>query len=122
MKMNVLIIRIFSPILAIILSASAVFSQTRTAVTDGPWSSPATWGGASVPTSANAVVINNGVDVTVSSVNAACSSITFGSASGSITVNTGLTLSVTNTILLKNTSNASTSASLGGAGSINCAS
>ena len=110
-----------SVVLLMVLTVSLANAQTRTATVDGPWNSVTTWGGASVPTSANDVFISTGVDVTVSTP-ASCASIRFNGTTGSITVNNGLTLSVTGNILLANSATASSSASLDGLGTINCAS
>jgi len=49
---------------------------TRTASVSGVWSSTATWGGSAVPTSADAVIINSAVTVTIDIANAQCLSLT----------------------------------------------
>lgn len=108
-------------VFALFLAVSQVQAQTRTASVTGPWSSTTTWGGASVPTSVNDVVVNNGITVTVD-VAADCNSITFGSASGTVTVNSGITLNVVTGITLQNAVTGNRAASLAGSGTINCAS
>ncbi|MEI9807857.1 MAG: T9SS type A sorting domain-containing protein [Bacteroidota bacterium] len=108
--------------LLMLLAAISVNAQTRTATASGNWNSTTTWGGASAPTSANEVVINNGVTVTVNVAAAACNSVTFRSASGTLTVSSGMTLTVTAGITLENTAGGNTAATLAGAGTINCAS
>ena len=57
-----------------LLATSSVMAQ-RTASVSGPWSSTATWGGLSVPTSTDAVTINNNIAVTID-VAAQCASLT----------------------------------------------
>lgn len=121
MTKNLLNLKSFTLSLVLILASFVVKAQTRTAVADGNWNSVATWGGASVPTSANDVVINDGVDVTVSSA-AFCNTIVFGSASGSLTVNSGFTLAVTGVLDLWSSATIATAASIAGAGTITCAS
>lgn len=102
-------------------------AQTRTATTDGPWNSTTTWGGQSIPTSANAVVINPGVDVTLATgANAECSSLTFASSASTtastISVSSGFTLTVTGAITLNNAAANSRSASISGAGTVSAGS
>lgn len=60
----------------VVLSSTAALAQLRTASVTGNWSNPATWGGQSVPTAINDVVINNGVIVTVDIPNAECANLT----------------------------------------------
>ncbi len=81
--------------LGLMLTASIVNAQTRTASATGLWSNTATWGGLSVPTSVNDVIINNGVIVTVGAASA-CKSIVIntGNTPAGITVNTGQSLTV----------------------------
>lgn len=77
---------------------SQLAAQTRTATVSGNWNSTATWGGQSVPTSANAVVINPGVNVIVN-VNAACATLNILNnnwQNNSLTINSGITLTVGN--------------------------
>lgn len=60
----------------------------RTASQTGDWNNTATWGGAAVPTSTEAVTINAGVTVTVpSGVAAQCSAMTFTTGSGASSIN-----------------------------------
>ncbi len=121
MKKCLPFLKVFTILVAFVLTGSIVNAQTRTASVSGNWNNIATWGGASVPTSANDVVINNGITVTVN-VAAQCNSMTFGSTSGTVTVNSGITLDVTNGVTLQNSLTSNTAAALAGAGSINCAS
>ncbi|MBI3139351.1 MAG: T9SS type A sorting domain-containing protein [Sphingobacteriales bacterium] len=107
---------------ALFLATAMTNAQTRTASVTGNWNNTATWGGASVPTSANDVVVNNGITVTVDIVSAACNTVTFSSASGTISVSTGNTLAVTGAITLQNAAGANRAAALTGAGTITCAS
>jgi hypothetical protein len=92
----------------------------RTASVSGNWSSTATWGGNPVPTSTDAVIINSGIAVTVD-VNAFCTSITFSgtSATGStLTVNNGVTLTMSGNITLNGAAGNNTAATISGVGSI----
>jgi hypothetical protein len=85
--------------LASLSAAGQAWGQTRTATVSGNWSNTATWGGASVPTAANDVTINDGITVTVD-VPVAANSITFagGGTNGGITVSGSNSLTVTNAI------------------------
>lgn len=107
-----------------LLSLHLVVAQTRTATASGNWNSTATWGGQSVPTSANAVVINNGVVVTVTA-NAAAASIDFAVGTNTntgITVSNGQTLSVTGAITLRSANNNPVTRFISGAGTVNAGS
>jgi autotransporter-associated beta strand protein len=57
-----------------LLFVANTFAQ-RTASTSGNWNNTATWGGNPVPTSADAVIIRDGVTLTVNVTNAACASM-----------------------------------------------
>jgi len=109
-------------VLALALSLTAE-GATRTASVTGNWSNTGTWGGAAVPTSADAVVINAGITVTVDIAAAAASVVV-----NSTTSNNGITLSGTNTldvtgaITMNAPSSNSTSAINVGAGSLSAAS
>ena len=70
-------LRIFIIQLGLILTASTLNAQTRTATVSGNWDNIATWGGASFPVAGNDVIINPGVTVTVNIASAACNSISF---------------------------------------------
>ncbi len=123
MKKNLQISRKIALALVLLVTATVVNAQTRTASVDGPWNNTTTWGGQSVPTAAMDVVISNGIDVTLATgSNAVCKSITFGSANGSINVSSGFSLTVSDEILLQNQANANTAASLAGTGVISCSS
>jgi hypothetical protein len=114
-------LKIFTILSALILTAAMVNAQTRTASVNGNWNNTATWGGASVPDSDNDVVINNGITVTVTA-DADALSVTFRSASGTLSVSSGMTLTVATSITLENIVTGNTGATLAGAGTINCAS
>jgi hypothetical protein len=68
----------------------------RTASVSGNWNNTATWGGAAVPTSADAVTINSGITVTVDIAGAQCASLTF----AAINANSVLTISGTNSLAI----------------------
>ncbi|MEI6049805.1 MAG: hypothetical protein WCS03_12950, partial [Bacteroidota bacterium] len=83
--------------ISLLLSASLIKAQ-RTASVTGNWSSTATWGGLSVPSSTDGVLINSGIVVTVD-VNATCYSLTFATNTSTVStaglvVNTDFTLTV----------------------------
>ena len=65
-----------------LLFVANTFAQ-RTASTSGNWNNTATWGGSSVPTSTDAVIIRNGVTLTVNVTNAACASMQINSGGNS---------------------------------------
>jgi fibronectin-binding autotransporter adhesin len=77
----------------LLISGQIVQGATRTASVTGNWSSTTTWGGSAVPTSADAVVINSGVTVTVDGA-AVCASVTINAASAT----NGITISGTNSL------------------------
>src|SRR5258705_7873809 len=117
-------LKVFTIMLVFVLAASMVKAQTRTASASGLWNNTATWGGASVPTSANDVVINNGVTVTVNVV-ATCASITFGATdqTGGITISGTNSLTVTNGVTIGDLTDNSSGITIAvGAGSFSCAS
>lgn len=115
-------------VLMLLFTATVANAQTRTASQDGPWNVTTTWGGQTIPTSANDVVINPGVDVTLASgANAECNSITFTTSGTSTTASTlsisaGFSVTVTNAITINNAAGNNRSATISGAGSISAAS
>lgn len=72
--LRMLIVLLTMIVLIVVLSATAL-SATRTASVSGNWNATATWGGSAVPTAADAVIINNGITVTVTAA-ATCLSVT----------------------------------------------
>ena len=66
-----------------LLFVANTFAQ-RTARVSGNWNNTATWGGNSVPTSTDAVIIKDGVTLTVNVTNAACASMQINSGGNSI--------------------------------------
>jgi len=94
--------RLFTPqflskkILLIIFSLMvclSTYGANRTASVSGNWNATATWGGAAVPVAGDAVFINSGRTVTVTS-DAACASLTIYAAG----TNNGITISGTNSL------------------------
>ena len=83
-----------------------VFGQ-RTATTSGNWNSTTTWGGQSVPTASDDVIINNGVTVTVNVNNAVAASLRLGSGNGigALAFNANSVLTVSGTVTLGNSGN-----------------
>jgi len=75
-------------LVAMILGQSPAWAATRTASVNGNWNNTATWGGSSVPGSADSVTINAGIAVTVPSGYAAqCTTINFTTSSGASSIN-----------------------------------
>jgi hypothetical protein len=114
---------ILLPFLLVIVSAAN--AQTRTATVSGNWNSATTWGGAAPPTSANAVIINDGVNVTVDVASAACASLTManGIVSNTLTISGTNSLSVTGAVTMGiGTEDDITRTVSVGAGSLSCAS
>src|SRR5262245_37017276 len=108
-----------------VLLVSSIANAQRTASVSGNWNNTATWGGAAVPTSADDVVINNGITVTVDIANAQCNSITFGAtnATGGITISGTNSLAVTNGITIGDLTDNSSGITINvNGGSLSCAS
>jgi hypothetical protein len=126
MKKNLQIGKKIALALILLVTATVTNAQTRTASVTGNWNATATWGGASVPTSANDVVINAGVTVTVN-VAAAANSITYngGATANVITISGTNSLAVTGAITMNGTTavtgNQATLLTIG-SGSVSCAS
>ncbi len=124
MKKNLQIGRKIALAIVLMITVTMLNAQTRTASADGPWNSSTTWGGQPVPTSANDVVINPGVDVTLASgANAQCNSMTFttsgtNTTASTLSISSGFTVSVTGAITLNNAAGNSRSASITGAGTV----
>ena len=65
-------------LVAILVGTIGAMGATRTASVTGSWNSKATWGGSNIPTTADAVIINSGITVTIPSDYAAvCTTINF---------------------------------------------
>ncbi len=75
--------------LLLLTVTNSVLAATRTAIVSGNWSSTATWGGNPVPTSADDVIINNNVNVTVDVPNAECASLTINGGNNNSYVTVG---------------------------------
>jgi hypothetical protein len=73
------------------------FSETITSSTSGNWNSTNTWVGGVVPTSVDNVVIASSHTVTVSA-DATCKKINFTGTGGVVSVNTGITLTVSTSV------------------------
>lgn len=88
-----------------LLFSGSVFGQ-RTATQTGNWNSTATWGGQSVPTVSDAVIIPNGVSVTVNVNNAVCASLTINNSAngtGTLQFNSGSVLTVSASVTMGGT-------------------
>ena len=121
-KLTVKLIFITAFIYALLIS-SDILAATRTASVSGNWNSTATWGGSAVPTSADAVVINGGVNVTVN-VNAVCGSVSFANSTSSYLNIIGTnSLAVSGVVTIKRPSTSGyTNALAVGAGTLSCTS
>ena len=126
MKTYLQLLRLPVAILALVLLTSSTRAADRYAVANGNWSATATWSatsggaaGATVPVAGDNVFIG-GFTVTVTGT-AACSAVTFTGTSGTLTVNSGITLTVSGTITLQNSNSGNRAATISGAGTISCA-
>jgi hypothetical protein len=102
---------------------------TRWLIGSGDWTNTAIWstsqgggGGASAPTGgADVVNIDGGYTVTVSA-NVSCASITFRGTSGTVSVNSGVTLTVTGAVGANQSASQSIAGTVTGAGTLTSAS
>lgn len=112
-------------VIAMLFLSGSAFGATRTASVSGNWNSTTTWGGSSVPTSADAVIINSGITVTVN-VNAACNTLAFTTGSSGaalLTISGTNTLTVTSTVTVQRPNSSSLTNTIAiNAGSMSCAS
>ena len=104
----------------IVLNFSGLTQTTKTAVT-GNWNTAATWSPSGVPASTDSVVIPNGVTVTADA-SLTCAAVTFSGASATLSVNTGITLTVTRRVTLNMVSATSTTATISGLGAVSAGS
>ena len=91
----------------------------------GNWNSTATWSGGVVPTSADDVIIAAGSSITVTA-STTCKSISFNAStaaaiSATISVNSGITLTITNALTITDGKN-NIDLTLSGAGTVTCSS
>ncbi|MGE5318503.1 MAG: beta strand repeat-containing protein, partial [Chloroflexota bacterium] len=123
MKKGLLSMKILSACLVILITLfsgmTGLNAATKTASVSGNWNSTTTWGNSAIPLSGDDVVINAGINVTATE-STTCSSMTFvAGGSSSVSVNGGITLTVTGVITLNSGNNVS-SALLDGNGLILC--
>ncbi|MEI6764881.1 MAG: autotransporter-associated beta strand repeat-containing protein [Bacteroidota bacterium] len=105
-------------ILGICMMITATGQTTKTA-SSGNWSSSSTWSPAGVPAAGDFIVIPNAVNL-AANVTTTCASITFTGASCGMTVNSGITLSVTGAVTLMAYAGATnTACTISGAGKLN---
>lgn len=138
MRRNILLskkIVVFLIVLAgLLVGAGNVNGTTYYSKATGNWNTNTTWsltsGGSAVPTgvfpvAGDVVNIESGYTVTVT-VDAACASLNFSTATtgnlGTLTVNSGITLTVSGAVTLNNPANANVSGTIAGAGTLTCAS
>ncbi|MEN6473902.1 MAG: hypothetical protein ABFD81_07815 [Syntrophaceae bacterium] len=69
---------LFLSLFWLLASSENAYAAARTASVTGNWNSTATWGGSSVPVAGDTVTINTGITVTVTA-DAACASISYAS-------------------------------------------
>ncbi|MDY0099912.1 MAG: hypothetical protein RBR81_11975 [Bacteroidales bacterium] len=100
----------------ILLSARAA---TYTSVRSGNWNAPSTWGSASYPVTGDEVFISEGHNINVTT-DAACATVTFTGRSGSLTVNSPFTLTLSGNLTLRKQSNANVACSISGSGILVC--
>ncbi len=117
-KVNVILRTIFFLSTFILFNLTGSYGANRFSVASGNWNSNSTWSatstgapGASVPVAGDVVTIENGNIVTVN-VDADCANIQLGSTSkrggaGTLTFNSGVTLTVSGAVVLGNTGSTS---------------
>lgn len=106
-------------LLFLICLTSAMQGQTTKTASTGNWSSPGTWNPAGVPASIDPVVIPNTVNLTCD-INATCASVTFTGANASLSISSGVTLTVTSSVTLNNLISSNSSCSITGSGTLTC--
>lgn len=111
--------------LVLLLPTGNMLAALRTASTTGDWTSTTTWGGQSVPTSVDDVIINPGITLTVNTA-AQCNSLVFSNnpdfPRSSLVVASGNSLTISNSITLNNGSWFNVTGFISGGGSLSCAS
>jgi hypothetical protein len=122
-ELNLLLKRGWIVLAFLICHSYAADGAPRTASVSGNWSNTATWGGASVPTSADDVTINSGITVTVDVV-AAANTVTFAAvnANSSIVISGTNSLAVTGLITMPRPAAGITCTISVGAGTLTCGS
>ncbi|MDD4989348.1 MAG: Ig-like domain-containing protein, partial [Candidatus Pacebacteria bacterium] len=111
---------VFSIFVALVIfKPSAAFAAARTASVSGNWESTATWGGSSVPGASDTVTINSGILVTVTA-NESATSITFAASSATtkLSINSGITLAVSGAITIPEGSGAGSNTLAVGSGTL----
>lgn len=104
-----------------LLAASSIASAaTVTTIATGNWSSAAVWPGGAFPATTDDIIIGTGFTLTVDG-NRTCNSMRVGNGS-TISVNSGIILTVTTTLSFPNLAAASTTGAVSGAGTINAGS
>jgi hypothetical protein len=109
--------------LSVLFLGTTAMAQ-RTASLSGNWSNTATWGGYAVPTSADAVIINDDINVTVN-VAAVCASLTIkdGTRTHEVTISGSNSLTVSGAVTIdKPTANNRTKTIAVGSGTLSCTS
>ncbi|KAB1158224.1 YDG domain-containing protein, partial [Flavobacterium luteum] len=99
-----------------------VTAGTKISIADGPWSTAGTWSPAGEPYLFDLVRINTNHDITVAA-NDTCAAINFIGTASTLSVNTGVTLTVTGAVTLDSYDlGTNTSATIGGLGTLNAGS
>jgi hypothetical protein len=107
-------------------TATTTAAVTRYAVATGQWGSTSTWSatsggssGASVPTSSDIVYIEGTNTVTVAAA-ASCAQLNFSGTNGTVSVNSGQTLSVSGSVRVNQSGTQSNQGTISGAGTVTC--
>lgn len=105
MSRQLFIVAFFATLTWLFVSNNHVYAAAYTSTQNGNWNAAATWGGAGVPVAGDTVTIANGDVVTVTA-NAAATSITIpgGNQDSYITINNGISLTVSGAITLTSNS------------------
>src|SRR5689334_8087037 len=92
-------------------------AATITTIASGNWSSTSVWPGGIIPTATDDIVVGATFTLTVDG-NRTCNSLQVGNGS-TISVNTGIVLTITTSLSFPNAASASTTGTVAGAGTIN---
>lgn len=108
-------------VLVFLFLSGLFFGQTNTwtGTVDSNWNNAGNWTGNKVPLAADAVIIPKVANNPIVSVNNTCASITFTGTAAKLTVNSGITLTVTGEVMLTSLQDKDSEAEISGSGTIN---